>query len=196
MPKTIEDLIKQVEEAIEKQDSVAEEQTRSFSSVDDRLSQLQAELEAEKAKREAIEQELQLQVVGQTMSEIHSFADGLVREGRLPPSLKNKAVTLLSVAANLDDTVKSYALGDVEEAEQTPYALVSDLLNALPQVNGLRQKATASNDRTQGDVRRYSSDPTAASEMHELVKQVQKSEGLSYLQAFEKVRRESLSAQG
>lgn len=195
--KTIEDLIKQVEDAIAAEESRSDDVSRSYSAVSDEVAQMRAELDAERARREAIEQELQLQVVGQTMSEIHSFADGLVKEGRLPPALKEQAVTLLSVAANLEGDVKSYALGDAtEDGEQTPYALVSQLLSALPQVSSLRQRATASNERTPNDVRRFSTDVSAADDMHAQVKALQKTEGLSYIQAFERVRREALDAQG
>lgn len=188
------DLISKVENAIQTEEERAEEGNRAYAGIDDQLSQLRAELEQERERREAIEAELQMQVVGQTMSEIHSFADGLVREGRLPPAQRGQAVTLLSVVANLDGDVKSYALGDeTEDADQTPYALVHNLLSNLPTVSTLRQKATASAD---DGIRRFSGDTTNAQEMHSEIIALQKAEGLSYIQAFEKVRRQALEAQG
>ena len=201
MPKTIEDLIAQVEAAISAEEGRSEEQSRAFAGVDERLAELQAELEAERARRETIEQELQLQVVGQTMQEIHSFADGLVGSGRVPPSLKGKVEALLSVAANLDGEVKSYALGDVAEGgEDSPYKLLCDLLSELPQVGTLRSTAktpgAAQGERGRPDVRRFANNTDAAEALHAEVKRIQKDESISYLQAFEKAKKLLLDAQG
>lgn len=194
----IQDLIAKVEAALAEDVAVQE---RSYAESDTRLSVIEAELAAEREKREALERQLELQVVGQTMDEIHSFADGLVADGKLPPALKNQVATLLSVTANLEGDVKSYALGDAgEDADTAPYALLMDVLSALP-VQGqfkriTKDSATAHTDgRGKTDVRRYASDFDAATELHERVKAVQKEKGISYLQAFEQVNREAINAQ-
>lgn len=204
MSKDLNELIAKVEAALAEDATVKEEQTRSFaeaqSATDAKVAELAAQLEAATKRSEALERQLELQVVSQTMEDIHSFADGLVTEGKLPPVLKDKVVTLLSVQANLEGDVKAYALGDAgESAEETPFKLLMDVLGALPvqgQFKGVRKDPKATDAPSgRADVRRYATDTSAAEEMHARIREVQKAQGLSYIQAFEAVKKEAIEAQ-
>lgn len=193
-PQSIEDLTKLVEGAVQK-----DEQARAF--ADAKLAKLEEELQKEREARAAIERQLEVQVVTQTLGEIKSFADGLVEGGKLPPALLDKATTLLAVAANLDGEVKSYALGDSgEHAEKSVFSLFSELLDGLPVSEALKPvtkdaKAASRPSNTKVDVRRYANDLEASQAMHERVLEIKNQEKLSYLEAFKKASREALDAQ-
>lgn len=205
---TLDDLIKMVEAAIEADTTKTpevKEETRAFADADSTTTELdaiKAKLAAQEEKSALLERQLELQVVSQTLGEIHSFSDALVAAGKLPPALKGRAETLLGVVANLDGEVKSYALNDSgEDAEKSVFALVSALLSDLPvntllkpiSKSGLDAESVQVNGKA--DVRRYGVDQEAAAEMDRRVKVVQKEKGISYMAAFEAVKREDLNAQ-
>ena len=205
MSKELNELIAKVEAALAEDATTTEAQTRAFADaqaqIDARVSEMAQKLEEATRKAEALERQLELQVVSQTMEDIHSFADGLVTEGKLPPALKDKVVTLLSVQANLEGEVKAYALGDAGDvADETPFKLLMDVLGALPvqgQFKGVKKDAKAGEGLGEKrDVRRYANDIDAATEMHARIRQVQQERGVSYMQAFEAVKKEAIEAQG
>lgn len=203
---TLEDLIKMVEAAIETDSKPAETvvdtsaETRAFAeATNTELETIKAQLAAQAEKNAMLERQLELQVVSQTLTEIHSFSDNLVAAGKLPPALKDRAETLLGVVANLEGDVKSYALNDSgEDGEKSVFALVSDLLSSLPvntllkPINKSGKDAESVQSAGKGDFRRFGVDQAAADDMHERIKSVQKEKGLSYMAAFETVKRESL----
>lgn len=203
---TLEDLIKLVEDSLES-DKAKTEQTvvdtteaRSFAEkTSTELESLKAELAKQAERNTALERQLELQTVSQTVNEIHSFTDALVADGKLPPALKERAVILLGVVANLEGTVKSYALGDAgEDAEATPFGLVTELLKSLPTASLLNPipKFGKDGDGTEGkaDVRRFSTNVEASDEMHKQIKVLQQAEGMSYMQAFHKIKLDALPA--
>jgi hypothetical protein len=204
-PQSVEDLIKMVQEALEKEEA-STETNRSFAEATNaEMTEIKEKLAAQEARNAALERQLELQVVSQTMTEIHSFSDALVTEGKLPPALKARAETLLAIVANLEGEVKSYALGDSgEDGELSPFALVTELLNSLP-VNTLLKPIDKSGDGKalarlnasgKADVRRYSVDTEASTEMYGQIKALQTEKGISYMQAFEQIKREAIDSQG
>ena len=188
---TLNDLIKMVEESLESDKAKTEQavvdttEARSFAEkTETELVSLKAELAKQAERNTALERQLELQTVSQTVTEIHSFTDALVADGKLPPALKERAVILLGVVANLEGTVKSYALGDAgEDAEATPFALVTELLKSLPTASLLNPipKNGKDGDGTEGkaDVRRFSTNVEASDEMHKQIEGLQKAEGMS-----------------
>lgn len=202
---TLEDLIALVEASLES-DKAKTEQTvvetteaRSFAEkTSSELETLRTELAAQAERNTALERQLELQTVSQTMNEIHSFADALVAEGKLPPALKDRAVILLGVVANLEGNVKSYALGEAgEDADATPFALVTELLKSLPTASLLNPISKFQKDgegiEGKADVRRFSTNVEASDEMHRQIVGLQKAEGMSYMQAFNKVKQDHLN---
>lgn len=191
------ELLAKVEAALAEENAAKEAQARAFadanSATDERIKALEAQLAAQTQAAEALQKQLELQAVGQTLSEIHSFADGLVEGGKLPPALKPHVEALLSLTANLDEDVKSYALGDTGDlGEKSPFALVKDLLDALPVTAAIKPigksgKAAAAVDGTRGavDMRRYSVDVDAANALHERIEQIRAEKGWAYVKAYE-----------
>lgn len=203
--------LKQLLEEVMKADG--EERQAAFAALQERIAGLEESLrhalEEEKARRAALEAELEkaralleAKLVEEVLDEGRAFVDQLVEDMVLPPALRDKALTVLQVLIGVPEKASAYALGELPDGavEKTPAELFMDFLKALPKAPVAK---AVPKDEKQAE-RAYASQAklspqdvvkggTASAEIRAYAEELMRTEGLRYDEALRRAIREFTS---